>query len=126
MIFIADVITLLDQCFAKWSICALYYRLFSVKRGVAIWIQCIAAVQFVLYIVLVIMQSFQCRPLNKFWQWWAPGHCMPFSTLLVAIDPLNSLIDFALVVLAVFAIRSLRLKPGAKWKLRFLFGLGGL
>ena len=51
---------------------------------------------------------------------------MPFSTILLAIDPLNSLIDFTLVILAMAMIRSLHLKRQAKWKLRFLFGLGGL
>lgn len=126
MIFIADVITLLDQCFAKWSICALYYRIFSVNRVYALWIKGIAAVQFALYVVLVILQSLQCRPLNKFWQWWAAGDCIPFSTLLLAIDPLNSLIDFVLVILAMTMIRSLHMKTQAKWKLGFLFGLGGL
>lgn len=126
MIFIADIITLLDQCFAKWSICALYYRIFSVNRTYALWIKGVAAVQFALYIVLVIMQSLQCRPLNKFWQWWADGECIPFSTLLLAIDPLNSLIDFVLVGLAMTMIRSLHMKTQAKWKLGFLFGLGGL
>ena len=126
MIFIADIITLLDQCFAKWSICALYYRIFSVKRVYAIWIKGIAAVQLALYIALVVMQSLQCRPLNRFWQWWIPGNCIPFSTLLLAIEPLNSLIDFALVILAMSIIRSLRMKTAAKWRLRFLFGLGGL
>ena len=126
MIFIADVITLLDQCFAKWSICALYYRIFSVNRVYALWIQSIAAVQFALYVVLVIMQSLECRPLHRFWQWWVPGHCIPFSTLLLAIEPLNSLIDFALVILAMAMIHSLRIKTQARWKLRILFGLGGL
>ena len=80
MVFIADIITFLDQCFAKWSICALYYRIFSVNRVYALWIQFIAAVQFALYVVLVIMQSLKCRPLNRFWQWWIPGYCIPFST----------------------------------------------
>lgn len=126
MIFIADIITLLDQCFAKWSICALYYRIFSVNKVYALWIKGIAAVQFILYIMLVILQFLQCRPLKKFWQWWTPGNCIPFSTLLLVIEPLNSLIDFALVILAMSMIRSLRIKTQAKWKLRFLFGLGGL
>lgn len=126
MIFIANVITLLDQCFAKWSICALYYRIFSVKRVFALCIQGIAAVQLALYIVLVVIQSLQCRPLNRSWQWWASGSCMPFSTVLVAIEPLNSLLDFALVLLAMAMISSLHIKTEAKWKLRFLFGLGGL
>ena len=51
---------------------------------------------------------------------------MPFSTLLLAIEPLNLLIDFALVILAMAMIRSLQMKTQAKWKLRFLLGLGGL
>lgn len=126
MMFIADIITLLDQCFAKWSICALYYRIFRVNRIYGLWIRGIAAVQFALYVALVILQSLQCRPLNKFWQWWAPGECFPFSTILLSIEPLNSVIDFALVILAIIMVRSLHVQIQTKWKLWFLFGLGGL
>lgn len=126
MIFIVDMITLLDQSFAKWSICALYYRIFGVKRAYRLWIQGIAAAQLVIYVVLLVIQALQCRPLERFWQWWAPGKCMPFSTILLAVEPPNSLIDFILVILAMSMLHSLQIKPKAKWKLRFLFGLGGL
>ena len=117
---------MLDQTLAKFSICALYYRIFSINRTYRRWIYVLAALQALVYIALVLIQSFQCRPVNKFWQWWAEGECFPFTTILVALEPPNSLIDFALVILALVMIRSLHVKPSAKLKLRILFGLGSL
>ncbi|CAH0038991.1 unnamed protein product [Clonostachys rhizophaga] len=120
------MITLLDQTLAKLSICALYLRLFGVKRSNRIWVYILAALQILSYLVLVILQPLQCRPINKFWQYWAEGECLSFSVILAAVEPLNSVIDFALVILAIFMIRSLKMKVDAKWKLCFLFGLGSL
>ncbi|KAK4194674.1 hypothetical protein QBC40DRAFT_301899 [Triangularia verruculosa] len=126
IIFLADLITMLDQTLAKFSICALYYRIFGVNSAYRRWIFILAALQGLTYLGLVILQCMMCRPVNKFWQWWAEGECFPFSTLLVAIEPPNSVIDFALVVLALFMIRSLHVQSNVKWKLSFLFGLGSL
>ncbi|KAF7865955.1 hypothetical protein EAF04_006119 [Stromatinia cepivora] len=36
LVFVSDVITMLDQSLAKLSICALYYRIFGVKRRFAL------------------------------------------------------------------------------------------
>ncbi|KAK0629906.1 hypothetical protein B0T17DRAFT_203135 [Bombardia bombarda] len=125
-IFVSNLITLLDQTLAKLSICALYHRIFGINRKYRLWIWALAILQILLYIALVILQCLQCTPIAKQWQWWTEGVCLPFATILVAIEPINSVIDFALVVLAMFMIKSLHMKSGVKWKLRFLFALGGL
>ncbi|KAK4184060.1 hypothetical protein QBC35DRAFT_466776 [Podospora australis] len=126
IIFLADLITMLDQTLAKLSICALYYRIFSVNAAFRRWTLTLGTLQVLTFVALVIMQCMMCRPVSKFWQWWAEGECFPFSTILVALEPPNSLIDFALVVLALVMIRSLHVRRSVKWKLRILFGLGSL
>ncbi|KAH8899039.1 hypothetical protein GQ53DRAFT_363370 [Thozetella sp. PMI_491] len=126
MVFLADMITCLDQSLAKFSICALYYRIMGVYRTYAYWIYGLAAFQAIVNLAIILAQVFMCRPINKFWQWWVEGDCVPFSTFLVALDTPNSLIDFALVILALTRIRSLRLDVGTKLRLSFLFGLGSL
>jgi hypothetical protein len=126
MVFLADMITCLDQSLAKFSICALYYRIMGVYKTYAYWIYGLAAFQAIVNLAIILAQVFMCRPINKFWQWWVEGDCVPFSTFLVALDTPNSLIDFALVILALTRIRSLRLDVGTKLRLSLLFGLGSL
>lgn len=121
-----NLVALLDQTFAKLSICALYRRIFGVNQVYRYWIYILAAAQCAVYVALVCMQLLQCRPLHRFWNWLAPGSCMPWTTILVALEPPNSLIDFGLVALAMVMIQPMQLKSSAKWRLRFLFGLGSL
>lgn len=90
------------------------------------WIYSLAAAQILCYIGLIIMQTLQCRPVNKFWQFWVEGECFPFSWILLVLEIPNSLIDFALVALAMVMIKGIQLRTGSMWKLRFLFGLGSL
>ena len=126
MIFVADIITMLDQTLSKWSVCALYFRIFNVMNNYRVWIYSLAAAQGLCYIGLVIMQTLQCRPVNRFWQFWIDGECFPFSWILLVLEIPNSLIDFALVALAMIMIKGIQLKTRSMWKLRFLFGLGSL
>ena len=123
---VAMVITMLDQTLAKWSICALYYRIFRVNRTNAKWIQLIAVLQGVTYIVLFFTQLFVCRPIEKWWKPWLDGYCIPESTIVLIVEPPNSLLDFALVALAIYMIQDLHVSKAIRWKLRFLFGLGSL
>lgn len=46
--------------------------------------------------------------------------------MLFAIEPLNFVINFALVILALAMIRFLNIKTQAKWKLWCLLGLEGI
>lgn len=124
LVIAANIVTQLDQTFAKLSICALYHRLFGVNQSYRRWIYFLAATQCASYLGFVCMHLLQCRPLCKFWSW--PGGCMPFTTVLVSMEPPNSLIDFGLVALAMVMIQPIQLKPRVKWKLRILFGLGSL
>lgn len=117
---------MLDQTFAKLSICALYRRIFGVNQSCRRWIYVLAAAQCATYIAYLLMHSLRCRPIHAFWDPLAPGQCMAWTTILLATEPPNSLIDFGLVALAMAMIRSLRLKPNEKWRLRFLFALGSL
>ena len=126
MIFVADLITMLDQTLSKWSVCALYIRIFGIMNNYKVWIYSLAVIQELCYIGLVIMQTLQCRPVNRFWQFWVEGECFPFSWILLVLEIPNSLIDFALVALAMIMIKGIQLQTRSMWKLRFLFGLGSL
>lgn len=126
MVLTSTITAMLDQTFAKLSICALYHRIFGVNRVYRHWVYILAAAQCATFTALLCMQLLQCRPLHRFWDWLTPGECMSWTTILLATEPPNSLVDFGLVWLAMLMIRPMQLKPSAKWKLRFLFGLGSL
>ncbi|KAJ0115695.1 hypothetical protein J7T55_010518 [Diaporthe amygdali] len=126
MIFPATIFAMLDQTFAKLSICAIYRRTFGVNQVYRRWIYFLAAAQCATWFTLLCIQFLQCQPLHKYWNWLAPGRCMPWTNILLATEPPNSLVDLGLVALAMAMIRPLQLKSSAKWKLRFLFGLGSL
>lgn len=126
MVITTTITTILDQTFAKLSICALYRRIFGVNQVYRRWVYSLAAAQCAICLTLVCMQLLLCRPFHKFWDWLVPGQCTPWTTLLLVTEPPNSLVDFGLVALAMSMIRPMQLKPNAKWKLRFLFGLGSL
>lgn len=123
--YVAQEFWVLQQVFSKLSILALYRRIFGVDRSNSIWIWIVAAAQIAHGIICIFMQAFACDPVNKFWEPLVPGTCMTKVVLIVA-EPINSTIDFALVVLAIFMIRPLQLSTSNKWRLGFLFSLGGL
>ncbi|KAI1207678.1 uncharacterized protein F4807DRAFT_174222 [Annulohypoxylon truncatum] len=115
-----------QQLFAKFSIIALYRRLFWV-RPKCLW--CINAliVYHVAWIVVVsFMLGFHCQPLDKFWNPWLPGHCIQEGTLIAVVEGINSLGDFLLVALAVAVVPTLQVSSATKRKLIVLFGLGVL
>lgn len=126
MVITTTITTMLDQTFAKLSICALYRRIFGVNQVYRRWLYILAAAQCAICLTLVCMQLLLCRPFYKFWDWLVPGECTPWTTLLLVTEPPNSLVDFGLVALAMSMIQPMQLKPNAKWKLRSLFGLGSL
>ncbi|KAI1661696.1 hypothetical protein F4813DRAFT_345443 [Daldinia decipiens] len=110
----------------KLSVLALYYRIFSVNRPYRIWIYLLGAAQTVLFIIFCIFQALQCRPFNRYFDLSIPGTCTDEGTVIIGGETPNSLIDFAMVILAMFMIRPLQLSSAMKWRLRVLFGLGAL
>ncbi|KAI9695819.1 MAG: hypothetical protein M1820_008413 [Bogoriella megaspora] len=115
------------HCLAvKLSVLALYYRIFGVKRAYRIWIYILGGIQSIWFLFLVIGQLLQCKPLYRYFDITVEGTCTDEGTVILGCEVPNSLVDFAMVVLAMFMIAPLQLSAGTKWKLRVLFGLGGL
>lgn len=110
----------------KLSVLALYYRIFGVHRAYKIWIYVLGAIQTVLIVAFCIFRALQCRPFNKYFNLSIPGTCTGEEVVILAGETPNSLIDFAMVILAMFMIRARRLPSAMKWKLRVLFGVGAL
>ncbi|KAK2603435.1 hypothetical protein QQS21_004386 [Conoideocrella luteorostrata] len=110
----------------KLSILALYRRIFGVNRVYRIWIYAFAAFLTIFIVILCITQASQCRPFGRYFDLTIPGKCLSENVIVIGGSVPDSCLDFALVVLAMFMIRQLQLSSSAKWKLRFLFGVGSL
>jgi hypothetical protein len=112
--------------FSKASLLALFYRIFGVDRTFSRWIYGILAVHSIWAIIVLFLNLFPCKPVRKAWYPRTPGHCLSQAVVAVPEETVNSLIDFAMVILAVYMIRPLHMPKRTKWKLRLLFGLGSL
>lgn len=112
--------------FSKLSIIALYFRIFGVCTVYARWIYFLTFIHISWAIVMLILQAVPCNPIEKYWRPLMPGWCFSQSVLVIPQEVINSIVDFAMVILALFMIRSLHISRGTKWKLGGLFGLGAL
>ncbi|KAI1089463.1 hypothetical protein F5B19DRAFT_467079 [Rostrohypoxylon terebratum] len=115
-----------QQLFAKFSIMALYYRLFWVKTKYFWCINALLIYHIAWVIVFSFMLGFHCRPLDKFWAPDLSGYCTSEGTLIAVVEGINSLGDFLLVALAVAIVPTLQVSSATKRKLIVLFGLGVL
>ncbi len=110
--------------FVKLAVLKLYERLFGVYRAYRIWIYLLAVFQTVLFALMCIFQALQCQPLAKYFDISVPGTCKDEGSVILMGETPNSLVDYAMVILAMQMIRPRKLPPNVKVKLRLLFGLG--
>lgn len=115
-----------QQTFAKLSLVALYYRIFSSSRKFVLWLYTIGAVQLGWGIGNFIAHWAQCIPIRGFWDPSVPHVCLNDAMLLVVGETINSLLDFMLVGLAIWIVQSLQMSSAVKLKLSVIFALGGL
>ncbi|KAI0106405.1 hypothetical protein GGR51DRAFT_517598 [Nemania sp. FL0031] len=110
--------------FLKYSILALYYRIFGVSRTYRVWIYFFVGFQAVIVIIPCILLGLECSPFERYFDRSIPGTCRDDGLIIVVGEAPNSAVDFALVILAMFMIRPLNLSSISKWRLRVLFSLG--
>nr|A0A2L0P0K0.1 RecName: Full=Wortmanamides biosynthesis cluster protein C [Talaromyces wortmannii]AUY61971.1 TwnC [Talaromyces wortmannii]QBC19711.1 TwmC [Talaromyces wortmannii] len=109
----------------KLSILAFYHRIFGISSTrCRICIYLLAAAQTILFIAFCIFQGFQCIPLQRYFDLSVPGECKDEGTVILGGELPNSLVDFAMVILAMIMIRPLQLSFSDKFRVTVLFGLG--
>ncbi|KAL1858094.1 hypothetical protein Daus18300_010095 [Diaporthe australafricana] len=116
----------LQQLFAKLSLLLLYYRIFSSSRVFVRWVYFLGTVQVIWSIATYIIHYVECIPPQKIWTPTLPGPCIDNTAFLVGGETVNSLVDFALVGLAIWVVQSLQMKTSVKLKLAAIFAFGGL
>ncbi|KAJ4424251.1 hypothetical protein N0V82_001117 [Gnomoniopsis sp. IMI 355080] len=108
----------------KLSVLALFHRIFGVRRAYRVWIYILGAFQTVLSIVFCVFEALQCQPFDKYFDRSVPGTCKDDGLVVIGGETPNSLVDLAMVILAMVMIRPRQLPSATKWKLRVLFGFG--
>ncbi|OTA98400.1 hypothetical protein M426DRAFT_326021 [Hypoxylon sp. CI-4A] len=115
-----------NQLCAKFSILYLYYRLFSVNRNFVRWTYVIGSIQILCSTVTLFINLFSCIPINYNWDFDVEGYCLNQGAIFAGTESVNSAVDLAMVALAIFMVRELRLRLWTKLKLAFIFALGSL
>lgn len=115
-----------NPTFAKLSLLALYYRIFKIRREFVRWMLLLVILQICWFLAIFLTRVMFCIPLSNLWTANFPKGCIDASLLLAAGEAVNAAIAFAMVALAMFMVRTLAMSNSTKWKLRFLFVLGGL
>ncbi|KAI0890578.1 uncharacterized protein GGS22DRAFT_151278 [Annulohypoxylon maeteangense] len=116
----------IQMFFSKLSIMTLYYRIFGVNRTYARCIYALGIIHVVWVIWTILFGALECNPVRKFWMPFIDGKCLPSGIIAVPTETVNSLLDFALVFLAMHMIQSINMTRATKWKLRALFGVGAI
>ena len=69
---------------------------------------------------------FTCTPVAAFWDQTIPGKCVDRWALFFANGGINIFIDFTILLLPVFLLRSLMIPKRQKYILMGILALGGL
>ncbi|KAI1170213.1 hypothetical protein F4777DRAFT_595401 [Nemania sp. FL0916] len=114
----------IQQTFAKFSLLALYYRLFWVNRSFvrAVWV--VAIIQTGWAIVVVFVHIFSCIPVEKSWKPMLPGLCINTKAFFALAELINSAIDFVVAGLAIWMLKSLQMRRLRQWRFGILFAIG--
>jgi len=115
-----------NQTFAKLSILALYYRVFSADQPFVYMTYAVATLQILWFIPMFIERFLVCNPPAKLWNPSMPGFCVNSQAVVAATESTNSFIDFVMVGMAIFVASKLRIPTSKKLELSILFVLGGL
>ncbi|TVY54167.1 Satratoxin biosynthesis SC1 cluster protein 4 [Lachnellula cervina] len=116
----------MQQLFAKLSLLFLYYRIFHVKQSFVYCVWFFGIVQVAWSISTYLVHWMECIPARKLWEPTLKGHCINSEDFLAGGETPNSLVDFALIGLAIWMVQSLKVKTTVKIKLFSIFIIGGL
>ncbi|KAK3689257.1 hypothetical protein B0T22DRAFT_490742 [Podospora appendiculata] len=123
--YVMNIQTPMNQTFAKLSLLVLYHRLFYISSWFVRSIYVIGLVQICWCIAMVCVRLFQCHPIDAFWNPFLQGQCLDGQVILAVGEPINSLVDFIMVGMAIWMVHKLKVTRADKVRVMFLFALGG-
>lgn len=75
---------------------------------------------------MLYLYLFACRPVSRGWNLMEPGTCLDNPSMVAGAESINSALDFAMVILALWITQKLKISTSNKLKLGLLFTIGGL
>lgn len=110
----------------KLSILSLYHRL-SVSGSFRVWVNIMIGANIALTVSIFFADLLQCTPIAFTWDSTVPGgKCMDQKAFFIGSAALNIASDFAVLLLPIPMVWSLKINIRKKIALISLFSLGGL
>lgn len=126
-LYINTYLAVLTISAAKFSVLALYYRLFSVHVGFRRAVMAAGAVSLVWLVATLILSIWKCVPIEAGWNpLIANAKCYNIQRVFLITETINCITDLAIVCLPVGMVRRLQLPLRHKTALSLVFLLGGL
>lgn len=125
MIYAILQFLMISYVLTRYSILALYLRIFSGKRlRIAIWV--VVGFVTVQWLSFAITALLQCQPVAYFWDrtMEGGGKCLDVDIFYRSVTPFNLFVDIILILLPLPTVWQLRASTNRKWALTFLFGIG--
>lgn len=124
MIFALLQFLMVSYVLTRYSILALYLRIFSGKRlRIAIWgVIVFVTLQWLGFAITAVLQ---CEPVSYYWDRSLPnGKCIDIDAFYRSVTPFNLFVDVILVFLPLPTVWQLKASTNRKWALTFLFCIG--
>ena len=129
ILFAGEIQYIVGIVLAKWSILALYRRVFPMSNVPRIWRICwwTLSVLTPLMLAFTFSSVFQCHPVSYFWNRTIPGgYCSSGVPYFRANAICNILLDVSILLLPLPVLSKLQMGKSKKIGLILLFLLGGL
>ena len=126
-LYVNTYLAVLTISAAKFSILALYYRIFSVHAGFRRAVLAAGFVSLVWLLGTLILSIWKCVPIQAAWNpLIVQKKCYNIQRVFLITETINCVTDLAIVCLPVGMVRQLQLPVRHKVALSLVFLLGGL
>ncbi|KAF4342798.1 integral membrane protein [Fusarium beomiforme] len=131
-LFIAEYLYTISIVFVKWSILALYWRIFGSIKSTRSLIWILFTIVLAWGIAVILVTTFQCKPISAFWLRFTPssGGEMKYKCpvnvrmFFIANAIPNITTDILMLLIPVPGIWSLQLRTAKKMAVLGIFALG--
>ena len=108
----------------RLSITLQFLRVFAPRRTVRILFFILLGSNCGFYIAGMLVEIFQCNPRIKIWYPLVPGTCINQLALQLTSGVFNTISDFAILIIPIYAVWELELRTKTKMRLIAVFGTG--
>lgn len=124
-LFIAYTFVLTSVFAVKLSILYFYRRVFCIDAGYKLASLLLILLSTAWFVSAQIANLVTCIPIDSFWHRTKPGKCFNFSAMYLGTGTVDTLIDFAILILPMHMAYQLHLPTRTRIAVGAIFALGG-